>query len=70
MATRVLHGIKFFEQFLKVTTKGTFLCSLDEIGSVVNEEMSFKAKVYGRTPDGRTPDEKRSQKLTLSLCDR
>jgi hypothetical protein len=25
MATRVLHGIKFFEQFLKVTTKGTFL---------------------------------------------
>jgi hypothetical protein len=27
--------------------------------------MSFKVKVYGRTPD-----EKRSQKLTLSLCDR
>jgi hypothetical protein len=25
MATRVLHGIKFFEQFLIVTTKGTFL---------------------------------------------
>jgi hypothetical protein len=25
MATRVLHGIKFFEQFLKLTTKGTFL---------------------------------------------
>jgi hypothetical protein len=25
IATRVLHGIKFFEQFLKVTTKGTFL---------------------------------------------
>jgi hypothetical protein len=25
MATRVLHGIKFFEQVLKVTTKGTFL---------------------------------------------
>jgi hypothetical protein len=36
---------------------------------VVYEEMSFKVKVYGRT-DGRTPDEKRSQKLTLSLCDR
>jgi hypothetical protein len=32
MATRVLHGIKFFEQFLKLTTKGTFLLSLDEIG--------------------------------------
>jgi hypothetical protein len=65
MATRVLHGIKFFEQFLKVTTKGTFLWSLDEIGSVAYEEMSFKVKVYGRTPD-----EKRSQKLTLSLSDR
>jgi hypothetical protein len=26
---------------------------LDEIGSVVYEEMSFKAKVYGRTTDGR-----------------
>jgi hypothetical protein len=44
---------------------------LDEIGSVVYEEMSFKVKVYGRrTDDGWTPDEKRSQKLTLSLCDR
>jgi hypothetical protein len=32
MATRVLHGIKFFEQFSKVTTKGKFLPSLDEIG--------------------------------------
>jgi hypothetical protein len=51
MATRVLHGIKFFEQFLKVTTKGTFLRSLDEIGLVVYEEMSFKVKVYGGTPD-------------------
>jgi hypothetical protein len=25
MATSVLHGIKFFEQFLKVATKGPFL---------------------------------------------
>jgi hypothetical protein len=25
LPTRVLHGIKFIEQFLKVTTKGTFL---------------------------------------------
>jgi hypothetical protein len=32
MTTGVLHGIKFFEQFLNVTTKGTFLLSLDEIG--------------------------------------
>jgi hypothetical protein len=46
MTIRVLHGIKFFEQFLKVTTKGTFLCSLDEIGSVVHEEMLFKVRVY------------------------
>jgi hypothetical protein len=38
---------------------------LDEIGLMVYEEMSFKVKVYGRTPD-----EKRSQKLTMSLCDR
>jgi hypothetical protein len=26
---------------------------LDEIGLVVYEEMSFKVKVYGRTPAGR-----------------
>jgi hypothetical protein len=43
---------------------------LDEIGLVVHEEMSFKVKVYGQTPAGQTPDEKRLQKLTLSLCDR
>jgi hypothetical protein len=67
MATRVLHGIKFFERFSKMTTKGTFLCSLDEIGLVVYEEMSFKVKVYGRRTDGRRTDERRSQKLTLSL---
>jgi hypothetical protein len=46
MATRVLHGIKFFEHFSKVTTKGPFLWSLEEIGLVVYEEMSFKVKVY------------------------
>jgi hypothetical protein len=39
MATRVLLEIKFFEQFLKLTTIGTFLSSLDEIGSAVYEEM-------------------------------
>jgi hypothetical protein len=60
IATRVLQGIKFFEQFLKITIKGTFLGSLDEIDLAVYEEMLFKVKVYGRTPDG-----KRSQKLTL-----
>jgi hypothetical protein len=53
MATRVLLEIKFFEQFITLTTKETFLWSLDEIGLAVNEEMSFKVKVYGRTDDGR-----------------
>jgi hypothetical protein len=53
MTTKVLHGIKFFEQFLKVTTKGTFLGSLDDIGLEVYKEISFKVKVYGRTTDGR-----------------
>jgi hypothetical protein len=70
MTTRLLLGIKFFEQFLKLTIKGTFLWSLNEIGLAVYKQMSFKVKIYGRTPDGRTPDEKRSQKLTMSLCDR
>jgi hypothetical protein len=43
---------------------------LDEIGFEVYEEMLFKVKVYGRTLDGQTPDAKKSQKLTMSLCDR
>jgi hypothetical protein len=46
MAARVLYEIKLFERFLKVTTEGTFLWSLDVIGIVVYEEMSFKVKVY------------------------
>jgi hypothetical protein len=49
MATRVLLGIKFFEQFLKLITKGTFLWSLDEIGSAVNE----KKFTDGWRTDGR-----------------
>jgi hypothetical protein len=70
MATRILHGIKFFEQFLRVTTNEPFLWSLDEIGLTIYEKMTFKVKVYGRqTNDRRTPDEKWSQKLTMSLCD-
>jgi hypothetical protein len=55
MATRILLEIKFFEQFLKLTTKGTFLSSLDEIGLAVYEEMSFKVSL--RMDAGR-PDEK------------
>jgi hypothetical protein len=38
-----------------------------EIGKVVYEDMSFKVKVYGQTDDGWMPDERRSQKLTMSL---
>lgn len=48
-----LHEIKFLEQFLKLTTKGTFLLSLDEIGSAVYEEMSFYCKSL-RTDRPRT----------------
>jgi hypothetical protein len=70
MATGVQRGIKFFEQILKLTTKGTFLRSLDEIPLAVYEVMSVKEKVYRRTDAGRTPDKKRTQKLTMSLCDR
>jgi hypothetical protein len=38
---------------------------LDEIGLAVYEEILLKVKVYGLMPD-----EKQSQKLTMSLCDR
>jgi hypothetical protein len=30
-----VYGIEFFEQYLKVTTKGPFLWSLDKIGLAV-----------------------------------
>ena len=44
------------------------MCSYMKLRAVVQEEMSFKEKVYGRTTDGRTDDSKdRSQYLTLSL---
>jgi hypothetical protein len=43
---------------------------VDETSLVVNEEVLLKEKVYGRTDNDRTPDEKRSQKLTMSLCER
>ena len=33
---------------------GTFMWSYMEFGPVVQEDMSFKEKVYGRTHDGRT----------------
>jgi hypothetical protein len=43
---------------------------LDEIGLAVYEEMSLKVKVYGWTEVSRMPEEKQSQKFTMSLCDR
>jgi hypothetical protein len=41
---------------------------LDEIGSVVYEEMSFKAKVYGRTTDGRTDGRRTKSDHKSSPC--
>jgi hypothetical protein len=67
MATRVLHGIEFFEQFLKLTTKETFLWSLDKIGLAVYEEMLFKVKVYGQTAAERKAITKTH---LMSLCER
>ena len=32
------------------------MCSYMKLGPVVQEEMSFKEKVYGWTHDGRTDD--------------
>ena len=42
MATRVFDGIKFCAQFLKRTSKGTFLLSLVQIGPGIWEEEMFK----------------------------
>ena len=42
MATRVFDGIKFCEHFLKMTSKGTFLPNLVQIGPAVWEEKMFK----------------------------
>jgi hypothetical protein len=43
---------------------------VDEIGLAVYEEMLFEVKVYERMTDRHRKEEKRSQKLTMSLCDR
>jgi hypothetical protein len=43
-----------------VTTKETFQESLDEIGLVVYEEMSFKVNVYERTDARRTKSDHKS----------
>jgi hypothetical protein len=68
MAARIRHRIKSCEQFLNWLPK-EHSC---KICFTVYEEKSFKIKVYGRrrSDAGRTTDEKRSQKFTMSLCDR
>ena len=45
MATTVFDGIKFCEQFLKMTSQGTFLPSLVQIGPAVWGEKMFKKNV-------------------------
>ena len=57
MATRVMGGIKFFEQFWYSFTQGTFLPSFMKIGPAVLEKKMFIEIVDGR----RTPDIGRSQ---------
>ena len=42
MATRIFNEIKFCEQFLKKTSKETFLPSLVQIGPAVWEEKMLK----------------------------
>jgi hypothetical protein len=64
--TRVLHEIKFVEQFLKMTTKGTFLWSFGEIGSAVYEELSYKMNVYGSgTEDAGRKEITKAHHVTL-----
>ena len=42
MATRVFDGIKFYDQFSKRTSQGTFLLSLVQIGPAVWVEKMLK----------------------------
>jgi hypothetical protein len=42
MATRVLHGIDFFEQLWKSFMQVTFLPSFSKIGPGVQEKKSFE----------------------------
>ena len=51
MATRVFDGIKFCEQYLKRTSKGTFLPRFVQIGPAVWEEKMFKEIVDDATTD-------------------
>ena len=55
-------GAKLFIQFWKRASWETFMWSYMKLGPVVQKEMLFKEKVYGRTTDKDW-----SQQLTLSL---
>ena len=55
MATRVFDGIKFFEQYLKRPSQGTFLPSLVQIGPAVWEEKMFKRIVDEESSDISPP---------------
>ena len=61
LATLLFSGAEPFMQFWKRASWGTFMWSYMKLRPVVQEEMSFKEKVYGRT------DKDRSQYHTLSL---
>ena len=56
LATLLFSGAEPFMQFWKRASWGTFMCSYMKLGPVVQDEMSFKEKV-----NGRTTDEDRSQ---------
>jgi hypothetical protein len=46
MATRFLHGMKFFEQLWKPLTQGSILLSLVEIRKVVFTQEDFLSSLY------------------------
>ena len=60
LTARLFSGAEPFMQFLKESCMANFHVKLHEIGPVVQEDMLFKEKVYGRwtTENARwTPDE-------------
>ena len=51
---RPVRRSKIIYAILKEVSWETFMWSYMEFGPVVQEDMSFKENVYGRTHDGRT----------------
>jgi hypothetical protein len=62
MATRVLHGIDFFEQLWKSFMQVTFLPSFSKIGPGVQEKKSFEGRKL--TTDGRRTTDDGHQAIT------